>query len=96
MADQQLGTINLNWTDARKSNSISGTSTAQEGSLLNFADTQNILTLRTALNTFDPFTYTQTVLNQMSVNDMLFAWRAAKGNQASISNYHPAQVARTS
>jgi len=96
MADQQLGTIDVNFTDSRKATSThySGSS-ADEGALINYGETQNILTLRTALSAFDAFTYTEEVLNGMTVNDIVFAWRACRGNEASISDYHPAQVART-
>jgi hypothetical protein len=92
MADQLIGSIDLNFTDSRKATSVffSGAS-AQTNPITNYAETEDIASLRTALNTFSPTTYTATMLNTMNVNDLVFAWRACRGQQASISNYHPAQ-----
>jgi hypothetical protein len=94
MADQLIGSIDLNFTDSRKadptfwSGAFSG-----NNPITNYAETEDITSLRTALNTFSPTTYTTAVLNNMNVNDLVFAWRACRGQQASISDYHPAQSA---
>lgn len=50
-------------------------------------------TLRSALQTADPNTYTDEVLDSMNVNDMIFAQRSIK-NPLSISDETTAQEAR--
>lgn len=54
----------------------------------------SVFALRGALQAFDAFTYTNNVLDMMSVNDMVFAYRNI-ADPTTISNYQPAQVART-
>jgi len=94
MADQLNGSIDLNFTDSRKADPLyNGGANAQLNPITNYAETEDIASLRLALNTFGPNTYTAAILNTMNVNDLVFAWRACRGQQASISNYHPAQVA---
>lgn len=97
MANQQSGSVDINFTDSRKADPVynSGAS-ASTNPLVNYTETEDVGTLRAALNTFDAFTYTNAALDTMTLNDMVFAWRACRGNQTSITNYHPAQTARTS
>lgn len=97
MANQQMGAIDLNFTDSRKASAVyySGAN-AGDNPLTNYAETVDIDALRTALSTFDSFTYTAPVLNTMSVNDMVFAWRMCRGNHQSVADYATAQVARVS
>lgn len=87
MADLLFGSLDINFTDARK------TPTATNP-ITNYAETEDITAIKAALNTFDAFTYTTAAMNTMSVNDLLFAWRACRGQQGSIADYYPAQTAR--
>lgn len=89
MADSLIGSIDLNFTDARRPVVATGTNP-----ITNYSETEDITALRTALNTFDSFTYTAANMDTMSVNDLVFAWRACRGQQGSIADYYPAQTAR--
>jgi hypothetical protein len=92
MADQLNGSIDLNFTDSRKADPLyNGGANARLNPITNYAETEDIASLRTALNTFSATTYTSRVLDIMNVNDLVFAWRACRGQQLSISNYYPAQ-----
>lgn len=97
MPQQLNGTVDIGFTDAREADPLfqSGASAATNP-ITNYAETEDIASLKAALTAFDPFTYTAANLDILSVNDLVFAWRACRGQQTSISNYHPAQVARSS
>jgi hypothetical protein len=88
MADALLGAVNLNYTDIRR------TQGAATNPITNYAETEDITAIKTALNTFDAFTYTAENMATMTLNDLIFAWRACRGQQASITDYYPAQTAR--
>lgn len=87
MADLLIGSLDINFTDARK------TPTATNP-ITNFSEVEDITSIKAALAAFDPFTYTVDAMNIMSLNDLVFAWRACRGQQASIADYYPAQTAR--
>lgn len=89
MANFQLRQPPSNVTDSRRSD-INYTTT-----LPNDADLASISTLRAALQGYDAFTYTNAVLDQMTVNDMIFAWRSIR-NPTSIHDKMTQQTARTS
>lgn len=97
MAQQLNGAIDIEFTDAREADPLyqSGANAATNP-ITNFAETEDIASIKAALTAFDPFTYTQANMDILSLNDLIFAWRACRGQQSSISNYHPAQVARSS
>lgn len=69
--------------------------TGSAGSFLTSTSYGSIAGLRTALSGFDSFTYTTDVLNKMTVNDMVFAWRNIQ-DPTTIASYMTAQVARSS
>jgi hypothetical protein len=87
MADNQIGEVGFNFTNSLKSPG----QTADDNLM---GDYTNIDTMRTALSTFDATTYTEAVLNTMSVNDMVFALRSIK-DPKTLADYISAQVART-
>lgn len=93
MAGQYFGSIDISYVDVRRADPNAG---GIVGTNTNFGDVASVNTLRSALNTFDPFTYTAAQMDIMNVNDLVFAWRSCRGNQGSVSNYMPAQTARTS
>jgi hypothetical protein len=92
VAQKQMGTF----PSSKFPNSLraieTGSSTAGLSSPGTFS---NLTGLRNALSTFDAFTYTTAVLDQMTVNDMIFAYRNI-GDPTTIANYIPAQTARVS
>lgn len=88
MADALLGSMDLNFTDARK------TQGSATNPITNYAETEDITAIKTALAAFDAFTYTAANMNTMTRNDLIFAWRACRGQQTSITDYYPAQTAR--
>lgn len=95
---QQLnGSVDINFTDSREADPAyhSGTSAATSP-LTNFSELEDVTSIRTALKTFDAFTYSDANLDIMSMNDLIFAWRQCRGQQKSIADYIPAQTARTS
>jgi hypothetical protein len=94
MANQQLCPPELGFIDSRRATSVynSGASAAATA-IVAYSETASIATLRTALNTHSPIGYTSAVLDGMTVNDMVFAWRMCSGNHASVSDYAIAQVA---
>lgn len=96
MPQQQMGSFDINFVDSRKATPVfySGVS-APTNPITNYAETEDLFTISQALNTFDPITYSTANIELLNANDLLFAWRACRGNQASISDYHPAQIART-
>lgn len=59
-------------------------------SLSDYEETESIDTIRTALNTHDSVTYSESNMDKMNVNDMMFAWRSIT-NPTSISDYFPTQ-----
>lgn len=96
MANQLIGSVDTNFVDSRAADPQyqSGSLSANRPAT-NLNDLSSVASLRNALSVFDPITYNAAALELLNVNDMLFAWRACKGNEESISDYHPAQVART-
>lgn len=76
-----------NSTRATETGSSTGGLTAPE-------DYATITSLRSTLSTFDELTYTDEVLDQMTVNDMVFAVRGIT-EPDTISDYHPTQTARS-
>ena len=97
MAQQLNGPTQIGFADARNADPLyqSGANAATNP-ITNYAETEDVATIKAALFAFDPFTYTQANMDILSHNDLIFAWRACRGQQLSISNYHPAQVARSS
>lgn len=92
MANKQTNTVvQFNITNPNRA-AETGAST---GGLDSPGTLVTITSLRSTLSTFDPFTYTNAVLDQMTVNDMVFAVRNIN-DPDTISNYQPAQTARTS
>lgn len=87
MADALLGSMDLNFTDARKTD-------AATNPITNYAETEDITAIKAALAAFDAFTYTADSMHTMTRNDLIFAWRACRGQQTSITDYYPAQTAR--
>lgn len=91
MANKQINTVvNFNITNSNRAVETG----ASTGGLGNPGNLVTITALRSALSTFDAFTYTSAVLDQMTVNDMLFAVRSIS-DPSTISSYHPTQIART-
>lgn len=91
MAGNQIGThVEFNFVNSKKAIPL------QNGNndLTDASDYISINAMFTFLAGFDPITYTSAVLENMSVNDLVFAVRSIE-DPTSISNYHPAQVART-
>lgn len=89
MAQNQLGTnINLNFTNAKDVNDT-------DGELTTIANYASVASMKTRLAAFDAFTYTATVLNAMTVNDMVYALRSID-DPTSIASYRVAQTARVS
>lgn len=88
MADALIGSVDLNYTDIRR------TQGATTNPITNYAETEDITAIKTALAAFDAFTYTAANMATMTTNDLIFAWRACRGQQAGITDYYPAQVAR--
>lgn len=92
MAQIQFGDIlEVNFTNSLRAVDGNGGSGDQ---LTDPADYSNISALDAALKSFDAFTYSDAQLQLMCVNDKIFALRSIQDN-TTISNYHPAQVART-
>lgn len=92
MAQKQMGASpNFNFTNSLRAVET-GSSTAGLSSPGTFS---NVTGLRNALSTFDAFTYTSAVLDAMTVNDMVYAYRMI-GDPTTIANYIPAQTARSS
>lgn len=92
MADQMLGQIDLCFVDSRKASpSFYSGVNAQATPLGSYAQTESISTIRAALFAFDPKTYSQTNLNILNVNDLVFAWRMVSTgigpNAKSVSDY---------
>lgn len=69
--NQLRPTTKLGFVDKAR-NATGGSSAASVATPANYASTDS---LRTQLNTLAAATYTTAVLNQMSVNDMVFALR---------------------
>lgn len=88
MADAFLGSVDLNFNDIRR------TQGSATNPITNYAETEDITALKTALAAFDAFTYTAAAMNTMTLNDLIFAWRACRGQQTGITSYYPAQTAR--
>lgn len=98
MALQLLPPIDIGWVDSKRASTDANSgANAAVNYTTNFAELAGVASLRTALNTFDPITYTSAVLDIMSVNDMVFAWRQTSSllNAQGIANYIPRQTART-
>lgn len=90
MANQYLPPLDVSFVDSRRATPDANSGANADASYLSsFGDLESIRTLRTALNTYDPKTYTQAVLNTMNVNDMVFAWRQTSSllNAKSIADY---------
>lgn len=93
---QQLNSsVDLNFTDSRRADPLyhSGAD-AETNPITNYAETEDVASIKAALKAFDGFTYSDENLNILSMNDLLFAWRACRGQEKSISDYHPVQTAR--
>lgn len=88
MADALLGSVDLNYTDIRR------TQGAATNPITNYIETEDITAIKAALAAFDAFTYTTANMATMTLNDLIFAWRACRGQQAGITDYYPAQTAR--
>lgn len=91
MAGAQLGThVDFNFVNSLKAVAV------QNGNndLTDASDYVSVNAMFTFLAAFDPITYTSAVLENMSVNDLVFAVRSIE-DRTTISNYHPAQIART-
>lgn len=100
MAQKQLNPIQpMLFSDSRRSLAeySAGAVAAENRTLQQPANFMSVSELKAYLSTYDPFTYTATNLNIMSVNDMVFAARCIDVNNCkSVSNYMPQQMARTS
>lgn len=82
-----MGPINVGFTDSRRAD------VDYSSDLPSYSNTASVSSMRTALNTYDPNTYTDAVLDAMTTNDMVFAWRNIT-NPESIHDEMPAQEAR--
>lgn len=87
MANYQLRQPASNFTDARRSD------VTYQTTLPNDVDLGSISSLRSALQAYDAFTYTNAELDRMTVNDMVFAWRSIR-NPTSIHDKQTQQAAR--
>lgn len=92
MANKQVGTV----VDFSFINSLRATETgASTGGLNSPGQFITITSLRSALSTYDPITYTTEVLDVMNTNDMVFAVRNCN-DPTTIADYITAQVKRSS
>lgn len=97
MAQQLNGQVDISFTDSREADpSYQSGANSGTSPMTNFSELEDITSIRTALKAFDPFTYSDANMDILSSNDLVFAWRACRGQQKSISDYHPAQTARSS
>lgn len=97
MADEMLTPLNLAVTDSRRATPDANSGANADASYFsNWADTESIRTMRTALNTYDNKTYNTTNLNIMNANDIVFAWRQTSSllNAKSIADYMVRQAAQ--
>lgn len=89
MAQNQLGNnVDISFVNSKH---------VQDGDaeLTNFANYGSITALKARLAAFDAFTYTAARLDQMTVNDMVYALRSID-DPTSIASYRTAQIARSS
>jgi len=91
MAQNAVGGLDLSFTYANRVNAIGNSG----GFISSAANYFSINGLRNRLQAFDPFTYTNSVLDTMCVNDMVFALRNID-DPSTISSNLSAQTARTS
>lgn len=85
-----IGAVDRNFTNIQQTIPTSGSS----GSYLSVAGNYaSVFAMRSALQTFDPFTYTNAVLDIMSMNDIVFALRSVQ-DANTIASYMPNQTAR--
>lgn len=97
MANQLLPPIDVGFVDSKRASTDANSGTnADANYITNIADVRDVRALRLSLSAFDAITYTSAVLNTMSVNDMVFAWRQTSSllNAQSIADYIPRQTAR--
>lgn len=98
MANQFHPPIDMGWIDSKRASPDANSgANADANYTTNFSELESVRTIRSALNTFDPITYTDAVLNTMNVNDMVFAWRqtSSESNAKGIANYMVRQTARS-
>lgn len=98
MANQYLPPIDIGFIDSKRATPDANSgANADANYTTNFGELESIRTIRGALNTFDPLTYTAAVLNTMNVNDMVFAWRQTSStlNAKGIADYMVRQTARS-
>jgi hypothetical protein len=84
---QQISQPNTNWTDSRRATDEA----SSESSIVSYEETESIDTLKTALNDYDPITYSEENLSLLNANDLMYAWRLISGNEESFSDYQEAQ-----
>ena len=90
MANQFHPPIDIGFIDSKRATPDANSGpNADANYTTNFGELESIRTIRTALNTYDPKTYPAAVLNTMTVNDMVFAWRQTSSllNAKGISDY---------
>jgi hypothetical protein len=99
MAQRQVRPIqNMVFCDSRRSIADYAGGTASENRTVNApANLLSVAELKAFLSGYDAFTYTASVLNVMTTNDLLYAARSIdSSNVKSIADYMTQQVARSS
>lgn len=88
MADSQMGQINLEFVNSLKA--VPGIGTG--GNITTPVNYSSVGALRTALAAANGTYYTSTKLDQMTVNDMVYALRSIQ-DKTTISDYQPTSTA---
>jgi hypothetical protein len=84
--------VDIGFTNSQRANATNG---GNSTGLAIAGDYVSPNVLRAALNTYDSFTYTTSVLDMMSVNDMVYALRSC-ADPKTIADYMVAQTKRVS
>lgn len=78
MADAQNGPVDFGFTDKRRGRDQSSPALSES------ANYQSVSTLKARLTALAPTSYTAARLNNMTVNDMVYALRLASADSAGI------------
>lgn len=89
MADSQMGSVNLGFTNSLKAVAGMGGTGADVATPVNYS---SVGAMRTRLAAVNGTYYTAAKLNEMTVNDMVYALRSID-DKTTISNYQPTSTA---